>query len=239
MRFLWPSLFSLLALIPLALAAYIWALRRRRRYSLRYSSLALLRPALPKYSRIRRHLPFAFFLGGLGLLLVALARPATVVVIPSDQTTVILALDVSGSMRSNDIQPTRLGAAEAAALDFIHRQKAGTHIGIVAFSGNAELVQPPTTDTEALTAAINSLYLGRATAIGSGILKSIDAIAEIDPMVPKSLADPSQSPTPVPVVPGTFAPDIVVLLTDGVSNVGIPPLDAAQQAADRGVRVYT
>ncbi|HEY3290597.1 MAG TPA: VWA domain-containing protein, partial [Anaerolineae bacterium] len=145
----------------------------------------------------------------------------------------------SGSMRFNDIQPSRLGAAEDAALSFIERQSAQTQIGIVAFSGFAELVLPPTTDQEALTAAIESLTTGRATAIGSGILKSIDAISQIDNSVPPSTSDISGGIEPTPPPKGAYAPDIIVLLTDGVSNAGPLPLDAAQQAVNRGIRVYT
>jgi Ca-activated chloride channel homolog len=167
------------------------------------------------------------------------ARPGAIVSIPADQTSIILAMDVSGSMRSMDIQPSRLGAAENAAISFIQHQKATAQIGIVAFSGFAEEIQPPTTDQEALQTAIQSLTTGRATAIGSGILTSIDAIAEVDKLVAPSVIDPTTTLGPTPVPKGDYAPDIIVLLTDGVSNAGPAPLDAAQQAADRGVRIYT
>jgi Ca-activated chloride channel family protein len=148
-------------------------------------------------------------------------------------------LDVSGSMRSTDVKPSRIEAAQAAALDFVQRQKTGTQVGIVAFSGIAELVQAPTTDEELLQAAVYRLTPQRSTAIGSGILKSLDAIAEADPNVAPSVGNPAPAVTPTPVVKGAYVPDIIVLLTDGVSNTGPLPLDAAQQAADRGVRVYT
>ena len=180
MDILWPGFLILLGLIPLITAVYILLLRRRRRFAIRYSSLSLIREALPQQSRLRRHLPFVLFLLALVALIAALARPMLVTSVPSNQTTIILAIDVSLSMRQNDITPSRLEAAQAAALSFIQRQKSTTQIGIVAFSGFAELIQPPTTDQEALQAAIDSLTFGRRTAIGSGILKSIDAIAEID-----------------------------------------------------------
>ena len=150
-------------------------------------------------------------------------------------------------MRSRDIQPSRLEAAEAAAMKFIQNQKSNTQIGLVAFSGFAEILQPPTTDQEALQTVIGSLTTGRRTAVGSGILKALDAIAEVDKSVAPSV-DPNLDPTgngnvpglqPTPVMKGAYAPDIIVVLTDGVSNAGILPTDAAQQAADRGVRVYT
>jgi Ca-activated chloride channel family protein len=238
---LWPGFLFLLGLIPLIIAVYVWMLRRRRRFAVRYSSLSLVREALPHQSRWRRHLPFALFLLALASLAVALARPVAIMSVPTNQTTVILTIDVSRSMCSTDIQPSRLEAAEAAALSFIQRQKSSTQIGIVAFSGFAELIQPPTTDSEALQDAVESLLTGRRTAIGSGILKSIDAIAEVDENVAPSVSDSNASrgdkPTPVPK--GAYAPEIIVLLTDGVSNAGPLPLDAAQQAADRGIRVYT
>ncbi len=239
MDLLWPGFLLLLGLIPLIIAAYIWMLRRRRRFALRYSSLALVRAAVPQPSRLRRYLPFALFLGALACLIVALARPVSIVSVPTDQTTIILALDVSLSMRSADVPPSRLQAAQAAALSFIQRQRASTQIGIVAFSGFAEMVQAPTTNQEALQAAVESLTLGRSTAIGSGILKSLDAIAQVDKNVAPSVSDTSPGVEPSPVPKGAYAPDIIVLLTDGVSNAGPLPLDAAQQAADRGVRVYT
>jgi Ca-activated chloride channel family protein len=238
MDLLWPQFLLLLGLVPLLIAVYIVALRRRR-VGLRYSSLALVRAALPRFSRLRRHVPFVLFLLALTSLILALVRPVQIVTVPTGQATIILALDVSGSMRQRDIQPSRLAAAQAAALSFIQSQKPNTQIGLVAFAGWAELVQPPTTDQEALQIAIESLTVGRGTAIGSGILKSLDAIAAIDPSVPPSVANPARGEQPTAVPKGAFAPDIIVLLTDGVATTGPMPVDAAQQAVDRGVRVYT
>jgi Ca-activated chloride channel homolog len=238
MNVLWPGFLLLLGLVPLMVAVYIW-MRRRRRVALRYSSLALVRVALPRYARLRQHLPFALFLLALCSLIIALGRPVRIVSVPSGHATIILAMDVSGSMRQTDIQPSRLEAAQAAALSFIHDQPATTQIGIVAFAGYAELIQPPTSDQEALQVAVESLTTARATAIGSGILKSLDAIAEIDHNVAPSVSDPSPGAQPAPVPKGAFAPDVIVLLTDGVSNAGPVPVVAAQQAVDRGVRVYT
>jgi Ca-activated chloride channel family protein len=239
MDLLWPGFLLLLGLIPALIAAYIWMLRRRRRFVVRYSSLALVREALPRQSRWRRHVPFALFLLALSSLIVALSRPVTIISVPAGQVTVILAIDVSRSMCSTDIPPSRIEAAQAAALSFIQRQQAATQIGIVAFSGYAELIQPPTMDLEALQVAVESLATGRRTAIGSGILKALDAIAEIDPSVAPSVTSNSRGPQPTPVPHGAYAPDIIVLLTDGVSNTGPLPIEAAQQAVDRGVRVYT
>jgi Ca-activated chloride channel family protein len=239
MDFLWSDLLALL-LVPLVLVAiYIWSLRRRRPSGVRYSSLALIREAVPGSSRLRRHLPFVLFIASLLAVVVAMARPVAIVAVPTNQTTIILTIDVSGSMCSTDIPPSRIQAAEAAAAAFIQSQAAGTRIGIVAFSGFAELVQSPTNDKTALLNALQSLATGRRTAIGEGILASIDAISEIDSSVAKSQTDTTPGTAPVPVPKGDYAPDIVVLLTDGASNTGTAPLEAAQQAADRGVRVYT
>jgi Ca-activated chloride channel family protein len=239
MDFLWSDLLILLLMLPLMVAVYILGLRRRRPEGVRYSSLSLVRVAAPGASRLRRHLPFALFIAALGAAVVALARPVAVVAVPTNQTTIILTIDVSGSMCSSDVPPSRLEAAEAAAAKFIDHQASSTRIGIVAFSTFAELVQAPTNDKPTLLAALQTLATGRRTAIGDGILASIDAIAGVDPLVAMSQTDTSTGTAPTPVPKGDYAPDIVVLLTDGASNTGTPPLDAAQQAADRGVRIYT
>lgn len=239
MGLLWPGFLFLLGLIPLILVGYIWMLRRRRRFAVRYSSLSLVREALPHQSRLRRHLPFALFLLALASLVIALSRPVATVIVPAGQATIILAMDVSRSMCSTDVQPNRLHAAKAAAMSFIQRQTASSQIGIVAFAGFAELVQPPTTDQEVLQDAIVRLTTGRRTAIGSAILKSLDAIAEINPDVAPSASDPAFGGLPSTGLNDTYAPDIIVLLTDGASNSGPLPLDAALQAVERGIRVYT
>ncbi len=238
MSLLWPGFLLLLGLIPTIVGAYLWMLRRRRRFTIRYSSLSLVREAAPHPSRLRRHLPFALFVSALASLVTALSRPAALVEVPVGQATVILTIDVSRSMCSTDIRPNRLEAAKDAAQDFVNRQKPGLQIGIVAFAGYAVLIQPPTTDKEALQIAIESLNTARRTAIGSGILESIDAIAEINKNVPPTAPRASSQNQPTPVPAGTYVPDIIVLLTDGVSNVGPDPLEAAQFAADRGIRIY-
>jgi len=239
MGLLWPGSLFILGLIPLIVGIYIWMLRKRRRYAVRFSSLALIREALPHQSRLRRHLPFALFLLALASLVVAFSRPVAYVQVPAVQATIILSMDVSRSMLANDIPPNRLEAAKDAAISFIQRQESSTQIGIVVFAGFAELIQPPTVDQEALQTAVESLTTARRTAIGSGILKSLDAIAEIDKSVAPSVNEFSTATPPAPLPKGVFVPNIIVLLTDGVSNSGPLPLDAAQQAADRGVRVYT
>ena len=243
MDWLWPDLLLSLGLIPLAIAIYIYA-QGRRRYAVRYSSLSLL-PGIPRSSWLRRHLSFTLFIGALTGLGLALARPVVPVNLLSGQTTIMLTLDVSRSMCMRDIHPTRLDVAKGAALSFIGHPVLGTQMGIVAFAGFAELAQPPTTELDTLEFTIANLVTATNTAIGSGILRSLDAIAEVDPRVEKSVAvDESAVYTPGDL-PGWktdedhYAPHIIVLLTDGASNAGPDPLIAAGQAAERGVRIFT
>ncbi len=239
MNLLWPGFLLLLGLIPLLIGVYIWMLRRRRRFTVRYSSLSLVRAALPRYSYLRRHLPFALFLLAMGSLVLGLGRPVSVVNVPAGEATIILAMDVSRSMCSTDIAPNRLVAATEAALSFIQEQPSSTVIGIVGFAGFAELIHPPTGDQEVLEDVVVSLTTGRRTAIGSGILESLDAIAEFDQSIAPTVSDPRTDVQPTPMPSGAYVPSIIVLLTDGASNAGPEPLEAAQQAVDRGVRVYT
>ncbi len=235
MNMLWFSSLYLLLLIPLIVIAYVWILRRRRRFVIRYSSLSLVREAASHQSRWRRHLPFILFLLALTSLVLALTRPTAEIIVPSNRATIILAMDVSRSMCSTDIPPNRLVAAQEAAIEFVNSQDEGTQIGVVAFAGFAELVQPPTRERNLLVNAITNLIPARRTAIGSAILRSIDAISEID-----SRVAPAQPGVSVQHVPeGEFAPHIIVLLTDGSSNAGPSPFTAANEAMARGIRVYT
>ncbi len=239
MTFLWASFLVLLLAVPVILALYWWTRRRRAPAAARYSSLSLIRAAGPPSRRWRRHVPMALLATAMAALAVAVARPVVVLSVPTNQTTMVLALDVSGSMCSTDIAPTRLQAAMDAAVNFVNSQPSGTQIGLVAFSGFAAVLEPPTSDRQRLDDAIRSLTTGRRTAIGSGIQASIDAIAEVDPRVAKVVTDGTPGVEPDPVLPGQYQPDIIVLLTDGASNAGPDPIDAAKQAAARGVRVYT
>ena len=240
MSLLWPGFLYLLFLIPLIVGVYIWLLRLRRRFAIRYSSLSLIREAAGQQSWLHRHLPFMLFLLALTGLIIALARPVATVLIPSNKATVILAIDVSRSMCSTDIPPNRLEVAKDAALSFIHNNSSGRQVGIVAFAGFAELIQPPTTDQKLLENAISYLTPARRTAIGSAILRSLDAIAEVDDRIaPSEIGSSSDQPTPPASSSDDFVPHIIVLLTDGASNAGPLPLTAAEQAVARHVRVYT
>lgn len=241
MTFLWSGLLLLLAVLPILVIGRWWVLRRPRT-GVRFSSLSLIRDASPRGSRVRRHLPFALFVVGLGSLVLGMARPAAIVPVPTGSATVVLAMDVSRSMCATDIPPNRLVAAEEAASAFVESQDSKTQIGVVAFAGFAEIIQVPTNDEEVLLDVIAALATGRRTAVGSAILESIDAIAEIDPSIPASIGDgdaEGSGSAPAPVPEGAYAPAIIVLLTDGASNAGPDPVVAAQQAADRGIRVYT
>ncbi len=236
MTFNWPWFLLLLLILPLFVAAYLWILRRQKRNAISFSSLSLLRDLLPKRTRWRRHAPFALMLVGLASLIFALARPAAAVQVPLSQTSIILALDVSLSMCATDIEPNRFTIAKDAARAFVEDQPDGTQIGIVAFAGFAELVQPPTRDKEELLMTIDNLTASLGTAIGSTTLKSVDAIAEVNDDVADSRVDLSDR---VPVEGDEYVPDIIVLLTDGANGQGPTPIVAAGVAADRRVRVYT
>jgi Ca-activated chloride channel family protein len=246
MGFEWPlALLSLLA-VPLLFGAYLWQIRRRRRRAVTYSSVALIRAAAPARSAWRRHVPIALVLCVLACLGLAAARPQLKTDVPVSGSSVILALDVSGSMCSTDVDPNRLSAAQAAVHDFVKQQNSSTRIGLVVFSGFAQVAVAPTTERDELFRAIDSLTTGRGTTIGAAILKSVDAIAAINPDVAPADGDQPASPTPAPssgtgspsAAPRSFAPEIVVLLTDGANTAGIEPVDAAEIAASRGVRVY-
>jgi Ca-activated chloride channel family protein len=241
MSFAWPlSLFGLLVL-PILLAGYLWAGRRRRRQAVTYSSLALIKAAQPARSAWRRHIPVGLLLGALALLSLAGAKPQISREVPVASASVIVAVDVSGSMCSTDVTPNRLSAAQAAVRKFVKSQDSHTRIGLVAFSNFAEVAVAPTTNRDDLLTAINSLTTGRGTVIGSAILKSVDAIAAIDPSVkpvdPGTYGGAVDAPGPVKPK-GAYAPEIVVLLTDGANTNGVTPVDAAKVAAARGVRVY-
>ena len=239
MSLLWPGFLYLLLLIPLAIAVYLCVLRRRSRFAVRYSSLSLVREAAAKQSWVRKHFPFILFLLALASLVFALGRPVATILVPSNAATVIMAIDVSRSMCSTDIPPNRLVVAKEAALSFVQNNTSGRQVGIVAFAGFAELIQPPTTNGRLLEDAIASLIPARRTAIGSAILRSIDAIAEVDNRVAPSELSQSTDPAAPSVPEGEYVPHIIVLLTDGASNAGPLPMTAAQQAVERGIRVYT
>lgn len=242
MEFTWPQMLWGLLLIPALVVGYVLLQRRRQRYVIRYASLSLVKDALGRGPGWRRHVPPALFLLSLAVMLFALARPVWYVTLPAEEGTVILTMDVSGSMRAGDVQPTRLEAAKAAARAFVEKQPPGVKIGVVGFSDNAFLIQAPTNQKDAVTAAIDRLVPQRGTAIGSALLTSLDAIlqnanSEGDPSGQAPSNQPT--PTPAPLPKGVYEPAIIVLLSDGQSNRGPRPLDVVGQIAARGVRVFT
>ena len=236
MSFSWPwALLALLA-VPLLLAVRWWLNRRRKRAAVTVSSVALIRAALPGRTSWRRRLPVFLFLTGLLALAGALARPQASMAVPSNSTSILLAIDVSGSMCATDVRPNRFTVATDAAREFVRAQDDGTRIGLVAFSGIAGLLVAPTTDKDSLLDAIDTLRTARGTAIGQAILTSIDAIAESNPNVAKTGVDLGST---VPEQLGDYEPDTIVVLTDGSNTTGVDPVTAAQQAAARKLRVYT
>jgi Ca-activated chloride channel homolog len=253
-KFLWPDLLWLLLVLPLVVAAYVLMLRRKRRASVRYASLAMVRDAAQASGRLRRHVAPALFLTALAALLAAVARPTAMLTMPSQHETVILAMDVSGSMRANDVEPTRLAAAQAAAKAFVEDLPRNVRVGIVSFAGSASVVQPPTESREDLVAAIDRFQLQRGTAIGSAIIVSLatifpkagidlESFAKRDRKAGRSIDAPDAAAqdgaAAKPAAPGSFPSAAIVLLTDGQRTAGPDAVEAARFAADRGVRVYT
>jgi len=257
MTFMWPDMLWLLAAVPALIATYLFLLRRKKKSALRYANLSLVKEAMGAGQRFRRHIPPLIFLAALTVLILATARPSAVVTLPTQHETVILAMDISGSMRATDVEPNRIGAAQAAAKSFVADQPRRTRIGVVTFAGTAAVAQAPTDNREDILAAIDRFQLQRATAIGSGILVSLKAIfpdSEFDLRSSNPRRDPTrdslrgapldqarepEKPAFKPVPAGSYASAVVILLSDGQSNVGPDPIESARIAADRGVRVYT
>jgi Ca-activated chloride channel family protein len=181
---------------------------------------------------------------------VALARPTAVVSLPAMFDTVVLAIDVSGSMRATDIEPSRLAAAQAAALTFVEGQPAHTRVALVAFGERAGIVQQPTHDRAEIRAAIDHLRPKSGTAVGAGIGAALAALfpeSQITPENPRGAPLSGESEqqshngkdSGAPVTPGSATSAAIILLTDGESTRGADAMEAARAAADRGVRVFT
>jgi Ca-activated chloride channel family protein len=241
MTFIWPMMLLSLLLVPLFVALYLRLQQRRRQLAASYGAFGLAPEVAGRLPGLHHHIPPMLFLVGLTLLLFALARPETVVSLPHVEGTLILAFDVSGSMAADDLQPTRMEAAKAAALEFAQHQPASVQIGVVAFSDGGFTVQTPTNDQEAILATINRLTPQRGTSLGQGILASLNIIAGGDEQAPQagdSNPTPTAFPTPTPLPAGVYTPAVIVLLTDGENNQEPDPLAVAQAAADRGVRIY-
>lgn len=244
MTFIWPTMLVLLLLMPFYLGLYIVLWRRRRRLAVSYGSFGLVPGASGGRPHFRRHIPPGLFLLSLTILILALARPEAVVNLPRVEGTVILAFDISGSMAADDLKPTRLEAAKAAARDFVLLQPHTVQVGVVAFSDGGFAVQAPTNDQDAILATIDRLTTQRGTSLGHGIISSLNTIMADAEKALRIDSDPNSSPLSpaddtAPLPEGMYRPAVIVLLTDGENTDAPHPLEAAQAAADQGVRIYT
>jgi Ca-activated chloride channel family protein len=258
MNFLAPQLLLGLLLIPVAIGFYLWAQRRRSRYAVRFTNLALLSNLAPRRPSWRRHLPPILYLGAIAALLIGLARPTMVLKVPREDATVILTMDVSGSMRATDVSPTRLDAAKASALSFIDQLPANVRVGVVAFASEPVTLVSPTTDRAQTKEAINSLQARDGTAMGDALMQVLDIAEKIQKdnssETPDASTAPGASTAPDPsAAPGSSSSPTTgtdkpadkplvaaILLSDGANSVGqAQPLDAAQRAKTLGVPIYT
>ncbi len=258
MRFLWIDSLWLLLTVPLLIGAYVYVLRRRKRSALRYASLLLVRDAIGPGQWVRRHLPALLVALALTCALLGLARPTAVLTLPNEHQTIVLAMDVSRSMRASDIEPSRIAAAQNAVKAFVKDLPPNVRIGIVTFAGTAAVAQTPTDNRDELTAAVDRFQLQRQTAIGSGLLLALtvllpDSGIDLEEVVFDSAFSRRSGGTPLasadrqtrkdsdfkPVPPGSYTSGAIVLMSDGRRTTGPDPLKAAKMAAERGVRVHT
>jgi Ca-activated chloride channel family protein len=255
MHFLWPQQLWLLLLLPLLVLLYLLLLRRKKKLAVRYASLAIVKEALGRGPGLRRHIPPVLFLLALAAMLLAAARPVATITLPSTQQTIILAMDVSGSMRATDVQPNRLVAAQNAAKSFLGDLPRDVKVGIVAFAGSAQVAQLATLNREDLITAIDRFQMQRGTATGNAIVMSLATLFPDDGHIDLQLMQNSRDRmrgtaidaekkekekkpfTPVP--PGSYTSAAIIMLTDGQRTTGVDPLEAAKLAAERGIRVYT
>ncbi len=248
MSFQWPEMLWCLLLVPLLILLYLWLLRRRRKSTVRFASVALVKQAMGSGPTWRRHVPPAVLLLAVTVLIVASARPMARIMLPSQQETIILAMDVSGSMRATDVQPNRLVAAQEAAKTFAAALPRGVRVGVVSFAGTAAVVQAPTLSRDDVVAAIDRFQLQRGTAIGSGLVLSLatlfpDEGIDLSQITGQRAMPGEKKKEPkkpfTPVEPGSYSTAAVILLTDGQRTTGPDPMEAAKMAAERGIKVYT
>jgi Ca-activated chloride channel family protein len=235
----WPGLLWTLLLVPVALAAYLFAQRRRSRYTVRFTNLDLLANVVSAKPGWRRHVPPAFYLLALAALLVSLARPQALSLVPKEQATIVLVMDISGSMNATDVQPTRLVSSQRAASSFVEQLPKKFRVGIVSFASTAQTLTRPTTDRAAVYDAIASLHAEGATAMGDGIERALDVKRPPTPPSIGTAAPPGSVPLPQPGA-GDEAPLVVLLLSDGANTQGrTQPMEAAADAKELGVPVFT
>jgi Ca-activated chloride channel homolog len=232
----WPGLLWTLVLVPVALAAYLLAQRRRSRYTVRFTNLDLLANVVSAKPGWRRHVPPAFYLLALAALLISLARPQALTLVPKEQATIVLVMDVSGSMNATDVQPTRLVASQRAATTFVEQLPEKFRVGIVSFASTAQTLTRPTTDRAAVYEAIASLHAEGATAMGDGIERALDVKR------PPGSSSRAAAPAPDPLDQSSDRepPLVVLLLSDGANTQGrTQPMEAATDAKELGVPVFT
>jgi Ca-activated chloride channel family protein len=253
MTFLWPHNLWWMLLLPLLPALYVWQQRRRGRTALRYAGLRVMREAAGR--PWRRHVAPALMFAALALLLLALARPTAAVPLPWAKSTILLAIDISRSMRVADVQPTRMVAAQEAAKAFLAEVPKQMEVGLITFAGSAQVAQRATIDRPSVVSAIDAIQMQYGTAIGNAI---VVCLAELFPdhgidlgemtfgsrqpaarsLDEKKKADKAPPKEITPVPPGSYEPAAIILLSDGRRTTGVDTLEAAKMAADRGVRVY-
>jgi Ca-activated chloride channel family protein len=257
MTFLAPLLLLGLLLVPVLLGLYAWAQRRRSRYAVRFTNLDLLANLAPRRPAWRRHVPPAIYLAAVAALVLGLARPTMVVAVPREDATVVLAIDISGSMKATDVAPTRLDAAREAAQSFIDQLPENIRVGIVAFASRSVTLVAPTSDRGELDTALDRLQALDGTAMGDALMQVLDLAETIQAgdaagSAGTSGATPSPDPSAAPAPDPSAVPDssvdqptgeplvAAILLSDGANSVGTAePLDAAQRAASLGVPIYT
>ncbi len=256
MTFLWRHALWLLLLLPVVAGAYVAWLHRKHSGSVRFPTLLLLRQSMTLRDRVKPHVPAFLLFAGFAALVLAVARPVTLVNLPSGRGTIVLLMDVSLSMAASDVPPTRLEAARAAAKALVRAQPHDVRVGVVAFGAHADVVQPPTANREHVMAALDRLELQRYTAIGNGL---IGALMTIVPMadIPQGYdifgmgrapekayraASDGQPIEPKPhqaVAPGSDRSAAIILVSDGRGTMGVPAQKAAKLVAGFGIRVYT
>lgn len=245
MSFQWPWMLILLLVIPILAGLYAWSQKRRRKYVLRYSSVSLVQQAVGKGPGLKRHVPAALYLLALTAMIIALARPSREIPVLQSTGTIILTVDVSGSMQAEDVNPNRLEATKDAIHAFVSRQPDGVKIGVVSFSNAGSLIAPPTTDKKQVLDAVDRLRPQEGTNMGSGLQVALDAIYAVrDTEVPSPQAGGTRvppTPTPTPAPPGSVDPinASIVLISDGQSTVGPDPQEFAEEAASQGIKIYT
>ena len=259
MNFVWPKMLWLLAMLPLLVLLYLWVLKRKRKTTVRLASVSIARLAAGPRPGWRRHVPPLLLLLAMATLLLAVARPSATLTLPLAERTIILAMDVSGSMRAEDVKPNRLVASQEAAKAFVNNLPREVRVGVVSFAGTAAVVQAPTDSREDVLKAIDRFQLQRGTASGSGVILSLATLFPDDGIEIQHVTGQRNFPgnsgnsgnsssnsiakkeprSFTPVQPGSYSSAAIIMLTDGQRTTGPDPLDAAKMAAERGIRVYT